>query len=58
MDTLPISPPQATEATTSVAEVPQFWQDTVAELQQDFTMLVVLWSIIIGLMLVLILKRR
>lgn len=58
MDTFPISSPQATEAITSVEEVPQFWLDTVAEFQQDFTMLVVLWSIIIGLLLVLILKRR
>ena len=58
MDMFPISSPQAIEATTSTEEVPQFWLDTVAELQQDFTMLVVLWSIIIGLLLVLILKRR
>lgn len=45
-------------ALETLVEVPQFWQDYAATQVDNMDMLVILLSLIIGLLLCLILKRR
>lgn len=55
-DAVPISAVSG-ESTTNT-EVPQFWQDYAAAQADNMDMLVILLSLIIGLLLCVILKRR
>lgn len=45
-----------TEGTTTTA--PEYWQEYITKQDEYFTMLLVMLSLIIGLLLCLILKRR
>lgn len=47
-----------TGAITAAEDVPQFWQDYIKTQVDNMDMLVILLSLIIGLLLCLILKRR